>query len=72
MSTSSPYKRGIKNKTRQNYLSGRTMMSSRQTDDIKALSEPLKSLQIIYKASIDNKQTDTEMLVAPALIAVTG
>ena len=48
------------------------MMSSRQTDDIKALSEPLGSLQIIYKASIDNKQTDTEMLVALALMAVTG
>jgi len=47
-------------------------MSSRQTDNIEALSEQLGSLQITYKASTDNKQTDTKMSAAPAPIAVTS
>jgi len=38
-------------------------MSSRQIDNIEALSEQLGSLQITYKASTDDKQTDTEMAV---------
>jgi len=36
-------------------------------NDIKALSEQLGSLQITEEASSNYKETDTEMLVAPAL-----
>jgi len=35
-------------------------MSSRKTNDIKALSERLESLQITEEASSDYKQTDME------------
>jgi len=46
-------------------------MSSRRTNDIKALLERLGSLQITEEASNEYKQTTTEeMLTAPAL-AVT-
>ena len=48
------------------------MMSSKQTDDIEALSEQIGSLQITHEASTDNEQTDTEMSVAPAPMAVTS
>ena len=42
-------------------------MSSRQTDNIETLLEWLGSLQIeISEESTSDKQTDTEMLVAPA------
>ena len=45
-------------------------MSSRRTNDIEALSERLGSLQINKEASTEeNKQTDTEMSVAPATAA---
>ena len=44
-------------------------MSSRRMDNIEALSEWLESLQIVEEASNEYKQTDTEMLVAPALAA---
>jgi len=47
-------------------------MSSRRTDDIEALSGQLGSLQITYKASMDNEQTDTEISVALVLMAVTS
>jgi len=47
-------------------------MSSRQTDNIEALSEQLGSLQITHKASTNDKRTDTEILVALALMAVTS
>ena len=47
-------------------------MSSRWTDNIEALSEQLGSLQMTHEASMDNEQTDTEMSVAPALVAVTS
>jgi len=47
-------------------------MSSRRTNDIEALSERLGSLQIMEEASTDNEQTDTEMSVAPAPVAVTN
>jgi len=84
--TSSPCKRGVrertlqdsskdigeKNETRQSYLSGRTMTGSRRTDNIEALLEQLGSLQITHKASTDDKQTNTEMSVTPALMAVTS
>ena len=41
-------------------------MSSRRTDNINVLSERLGSLQITNKASEEYKQSDTEILVAPA------
>jgi len=41
-------------------------MSSRRTDDIDVLSERLGSLQITNKASEEYKQSDTEILTAPA------
>jgi len=45
-------------------------MSLRRTNDIKALSERLGSLQINKEASIEEyKQTDTEMSMAPATTA---
>ena len=48
----------------------RTKTSSRWTDDIKALSEWLGSLQITEEASNKYKQTTTEnMLIAPVLMA---
>ena len=48
-------------------------MSSRQTDDIKALLEWLGSLQIeISEKSISNKWTDTEISVTPAPMKVIG
>ena len=65
----------LKDETRQSYLSGRTTTSSRQTDDIEALSEWLESLQIeALEESTSNKWTDTEMSVAPtpASIEVIG
>ena len=40
-------------------------MSSRRTNDIKALSERLGSLQIMKEALTSDEQTDIEMLVAP-------
>ena len=47
------------------------MTSSRWTDDIEALSERLGSLQIeTSEESTNDKWTDKEMLVAPALIEV--
>jgi len=39
-------------------------------NDIEALSEQLGSLQITEKASSKDKQTDTEISLAPALAAV--
>ena len=58
----------LKNETRQSYLSERTTTSSRQTDNIEALSEQLGSLQIkALGKSTSNKQTDTEISVALAL-----
>ena len=48
------------------------MMSSKQTDDIEVLSEQIGSLQITHEASTDNEQTDTEMSVALAPMAVTS
>jgi len=41
-------------------------MSSRRTNNIKALSEQLGSLQITEEALSDYKQMDTEMSAAPA------
>jgi len=46
-------------------------MSSRRTEDIKALSEQLGSLQIKEEASTNNEQIDTEMSLASAP-AATG
>ena len=48
-------------------------MSSRQSDNIEALSEQLGSLQIAYKVSTNDEQTNTEMstVLALAPIAVT-
>jgi len=43
----------------------RTKTSFRRTNDIEALSERLKSLQITNEASEEYKQSDTEMLTAP-------
>jgi len=48
------------------------MTGSRRTDNIEALLEQLGSLQITHKASTDDKQTNTEMSVTPALMAVTS
>ena len=65
----------LKNETRQSYLSERTTTSSRQTDNIEALSEQLGSLQIkALEKNTSNKQTDTEILVAlaPAPMEVIG
>ena len=42
-------------------------MSSRRTNNIEALSEQLGSLQITEEASNEDKQMDTEILIAPAL-----
>ena len=64
-----------KNKTRQSYLLERTTMSSRQTDNIEALSEWLGSLQIkALEESTSNEWTDIEMSVAlvPAPMEVIG
>jgi len=48
-------------------------MSSRRTNNIKALSERLGSLQIIEEASDEYKQTTTEeMSIAPAPAAVAN
>ena len=47
-------------------------MSSRQTDNIEVLSESLGSLQIAYEASMNDKQTDTEISVTLAPMVVTG
>ena len=47
-------------------------MSSRKTNDIKALSERLGSLQITEEASTSDELTDTEMSVAPATMAGTS
>jgi len=44
----------------------RTKISSRRTDDIDVLLERLGSLQITNKASEEYKQSDTEILTAPA------
>jgi len=46
-------------------------MSSRRTNNIKALSEQLGSLQIIEEASNNYKQMDTKMLVAPVPAAIS-
>jgi len=48
-------------------------MSSRRTNNIKALSERLESLQIMEETLSDYKQTYTEMLVAlaPAPAAIS-
>jgi len=43
-------------------------MSPRRTNDIKALSGQLGSLQIVEEASTSNKQIDTEMSEAPAIM----
>ena len=59
-------------KTRQSYLSGRTMTSSRKTNNIEVLSEWLGSLRITEEASTNDEQTDIEMSTAPALMAVTS
>ena len=46
-------------------------MSSRQTNDLEALSERLGSLRITDKASNEtSKQTDTEMSTAPAPMTI--
>ena len=42
-------------------------MSSRRTNDIETLSEQLGSLQITEEASNEDKQMDTEILIAPTL-----
>ena len=42
-------------------------MSSRRTNNIEALLERLRSLQITEEASSEYKQTDTEMSAAPVL-----
>ena len=42
-------------------------MSSRQTDDIEALSKWLEFLQITEEASSNDIQTDTEILEIPAI-----
>jgi len=46
-------------------------MSSRRTNNIEVLSEWLGSLQIIEKASNNYKQTDTEISVALAPVAIS-
>jgi len=46
-------------------------MSSRRTNDIKALFKQLEFLQITKEASSDYKQMDIEMSVAPALAAIS-
>ena len=48
-------------------------MSSRRTNDIEALSEQLRSLQIMEEASSNYEQMNTEMSVAlaPALAAIS-
>jgi len=43
-----------------------------KNNNIEILSERLGSLQITEEASTNNKQMDTEMSTAPALMAVTG
>jgi len=43
-----------------------TKMSSRRTDNIEALSERLRFLQIMNEASEEYKQSDIEMSTAPA------
>jgi len=48
------------------------MTSSKWTDNIEALSKQLRSLQITHEASTDNGQTNTEISVAPELMAVTS
>ena len=63
----------LKNETRQSYLSERTTTSSRQTDNIEALSEQLGSLQIkALEESTSDKQTDIEISVALAPMEVIG
>ena len=48
-------------------------MSSRQTDDIEALSEKLGSLQIMNKALEEtSKQSDEETSVALALVTMNN
>ena len=47
-------------------------MSSKREDDIEALSERLESLQITNEASEEYKQSDTEMLTAPAPVPMTN
>jgi len=49
----------------------RTTTSFRQTNNIEALSEQLRFLQITHEASND-KQTDTKMSVVPEPMAVTS
>ena len=46
-------------------------MSSRRTDNIKALSEKLGSLQITEEALSNNKQTDTKMSGTPVPAAIS-
>ena len=74
-STSSPCKRGVVGQTYERNKTAlpveKTKTSSRRTDDIKALSERLGSLQINEEASTDEyKPTDTEMSGTPAPMAV--
>ena len=57
----------LKDETRQSYLSERTTISSRQTNDIEVLSEQLGSLQIkTSEESTSDKQVDIEISVALA------
>ena len=50
----------------------KTKTSSRRTNEIETLSERLGSLQINKEASTEEyEQTDTEMSVAPAAVAVS-
>jgi len=46
-------------------------MSSRRTDNIKALSEKLGSLQITEEALSNNEQTDTKMSGTPVPAAIS-
>ena len=53
-------------------LQRETKMSSRRTDNIKALSEWLGFLQIMNEASEEYKQIDTEMSRVPAPVIVNN
>ena len=61
----------LKTKNVQQKLQRRTKTSSRRTNNIKALLERLRSLQITEEALSNNKQTDTKMsgTLVPAAIS---
>ena len=60
----------IENKKCVGKVKRETKTSSRRMNDIEALSEQLRSLQITEKVSSDYKQTDIEMSAAPAPVAM--